>query len=51
MVIVADPDAVCEFMSVAVAVTVNVPAVLYMVVKLEPVPVEGDPPVAVQANE
>jgi hypothetical protein len=29
---------------------VNVPAALYVVVKLAPVPVAGDPPVAVQAK-
>ena len=42
--------AVFEFPSVTVTETVNVFALLYVVVKLDPVPLAGDPPVAVQAN-
>lgn len=36
--------------SVAVAVTVNVPFVLYVVVKLAPLPVAGLPPGALHVN-
>jgi hypothetical protein len=43
-------EAVFAFPSVAVTDTVNVPAVLNVVVKLVPVPDDGLPPVAVQAN-
>jgi hypothetical protein len=35
---------------VAVTDTVNVPAAEYVVLKLDPVPDAGEPPVAVQAN-
>jgi hypothetical protein len=35
---------------VAVTDTVKGPAALYVVVKLDPVPDAGEPPVAVQAN-
>ena len=42
--------AVCAFVSVTVTDTVNIPAALYVVVKLLPVPLEGLPPVAVQSN-
>jgi hypothetical protein len=50
IVTVAEFDAVAELPSVALTDTVNVPAVLYVVLKLEPVPVDGEPPVAVQAK-
>jgi hypothetical protein len=43
--------AVLELPSVAVMDTVKVPAALYVVVKLDPVPDAGEPPVAVHANE
>lgn len=46
---VADALAVFAFASVIVRLTVNVPAVLYIVVKLEVVPEAGVPPVAVHA--
>jgi hypothetical protein len=48
MVIVADAVAVTAFESVTVTLTVLDPFVLYVVVKLEPVPEAGLPPVAVQ---
>jgi hypothetical protein len=48
--IVAEPLAVLPFASVTVADTMNVPFALYIVVRLEPVPVTGDPPVAVHEN-
>jgi len=47
---VADAVAVFAFPSVIVMPTVKVPSVLYVVVKLDPVPDEGIPPVAVQAK-
>jgi len=43
--------AVCVFVSVTVTDTVKGPAVLKVVVKLLPDPLDGVPPVAVQANE
>jgi hypothetical protein len=49
-VIVAVADAVFEFVSVTTTDTVKVPAVLYVVVRLLPVPEAGLPPVAVHAN-
>jgi len=42
--------AVFALPSVTVTETENVPALLYVVVKLDPVPVAGEPPVAVHAN-
>jgi len=42
--------AVFAFVSVTVTDTENDPALLYVVVKLEPVPEAGEPPVAVHAN-
>ena len=42
--------AVWVFPSVTVTDTENVPALLYVVEKLEPVPEAGEPPVAVHAN-
>jgi hypothetical protein len=50
MVTVADPVAVWVFVSVTVTDIVSLPFVEYVVEKLGPVPVDGDPPVAVQAN-
>lgn len=50
MTIVADAVAVLLLESVAVTVTVNVPLILYVVVKLDPVPVAGLPPGALQLN-
>jgi hypothetical protein len=50
MTIVADAVAVFALESVAVTVTVDVPLLLYVVVKLEPVPLAGLPPVAVHEN-
>ena len=50
MAIVADAVAVFAFASVAVTLTVKVPLTLYVVVNDAPVPLAGDPPVAVQAN-
>jgi len=47
---VADAVAVFAFPSVTVTPTVKVPSVLYVVMKLDPVPDEGVPPVAVQAK-
>jgi hypothetical protein len=43
-------EAVWAFPSVTVTETVNVPVLAYIVVKLEPEPEAGLPPVAVQAN-
>ncbi len=50
VLMVADIEdvAVFAFASVAVTLTVYVPCALYVVVKVEPVPVDGLPPVAVQ---
>jgi hypothetical protein len=48
--IVALELAVFEFPSVALTLTVKVPAVLKVVAKLDPVPVAGVPPVAVHAK-
>lgn len=50
IVTVADLVEVAEFVSVAVTDMVKVPAVLYVVLKLDPVPEAGLPPVAVHAN-
>jgi hypothetical protein len=47
---VADAVAVAAFESVTVTLTVLDPFVLYVVVKLAPVPEAGFPPVAVQLN-
>jgi hypothetical protein len=48
MVIVADAVAVAAFAEVTMTETVFVPLTGYVVVKLAPVPLAGDPPVAVQ---
>jgi hypothetical protein len=48
MVIVADAVAVAAFAEVTITETVFVPLTGYVVVKLAPVPLAGDPPVAVQ---
>jgi hypothetical protein len=50
MVTVADAVAVAKLASVIVTDTVLDPFTLYVVEKLAPVPVAGEPPVAVQAN-
>jgi hypothetical protein len=50
MVTVADAVAVAALASVIVTDTVLVPFVEYVVEKLAPLPLAGDPPVAVQAN-
>ena len=50
ILMVADMVAVFALASVTVTETVYDPAVAYIVVRLEPVPDAGDPPVAVQAN-
>jgi len=50
MKMVADAVAVLAFASVTATLTVCVPTPAYVVVKLEPVPEAGVPPVAVQAN-
>jgi hypothetical protein len=50
IVIVTDAEAVTALPSVAVTDTVLDPLVEYVVVKLAPVPLAGEPPVAVQAN-
>jgi hypothetical protein len=42
--------ALAPLASVTVALTLYVPLTLYVVVKLVPVPVEGDPPTADQLN-
>jgi len=47
---VADALAVAAFASVTVTEIVLLPLVEYVVLKLEPVPLAGLPPVAVQAN-
>ena len=47
---VADADACAPLALVAVTLIVLLPFVEYVVLKLEPVPLAGDPPVAVQAN-
>ena len=47
---VAIPDFLAPLPSVAVALTVNVPLVAYIVVKLDPVPVAGVPPGADHEN-
>jgi hypothetical protein len=49
--IVVDAVAVTALASVIVTDTVLVPLTEYVVVKLAPVPLAGDPPVAVHANE
>ena len=51
MAIVADAVAVLALESVIVTDTVFDPFVVYVVVKLAPVPEAGLPPVAVHANE
>jgi hypothetical protein len=51
IVIVAEAVAVTALASVIVTDTVLVPLTEYVVVKLAPVPLAGDPPVAVHANE
>lgn len=48
IVMVADADAVFALESVPVTLTVYVPLTAYVVVKLDPVPLDGEPPVAVQ---
>ena len=50
IVTVADAVAVAAFASVAVTEIVLLPFVEYVVEKLAPVPLAGEPPVAVQAN-
>jgi len=50
IVTVADALAVAAFASVTVTEIVLLPLVEYVVLKLEPVPLAGLPPVAVQAN-
>jgi hypothetical protein len=50
MVIVADAVAVAVLASVKVTEIVFVPFTLYVVEKLAPEPLAGDPPVAVQEN-
>lgn len=42
--------ATLALLSVALTLTVKVPWLLYVVVKLAPVPVAGDPPTALQEN-
>jgi len=49
-VIVAEEVAVCELVSVTVTLTLYVPFVSYVVVNVSVEPVDGVPPVAVQAN-
>ena len=51
MVTVAEEVAVAALPSVTVTDMVLLPLVEYVVVKLEPVPLAGLPPVAVHANE
>ena len=48
--ILAELEALLELASVIVTETVNDPLALYVVVKLELVPLAGVPPVAVHAN-
>jgi hypothetical protein len=50
IVTVADLDAVAVLESVAATDMVNVPGLLYVVLKLVPDPEDGLPPVAAQAN-
>ena len=50
IVTVADWEAVAAFASVAVTVIVLLPFVLYVVLKVAPVPDAGLPPVAVHEN-
>jgi len=50
MVTVAEEVAVAALASVTVTDIVLLPLVEYVVLKLEPVPLAGEPPVAVHAN-
>jgi len=49
-VIVAEPMEVCELASVIITLTVYVPFTSYVVVNVPVEPLDGVPPVAVQAN-